>query len=106
MRAEARKAKLEASVLRIKRARGASAAVRGSHLLKRAAEAETPASSTWHGAKWGTVWWFLCWFTAWWDVRAAVVAGLFASAFTWQMLGGLVSVIELLRAPEMGEPSN
>ena len=106
MRAEARKAKLEASVLRIKRARAASAAVRGSHFLKRAAEAETPASSIWHGAKWGTVWWFLCWLSSWWDVRAAVVAGLFASAFTWQMLGGLVSIIELLRAREVSEPSN
>jgi hypothetical protein len=30
-------------------------------------------------------------------VRAALVAGLFASAFTWQMLGGLASIIELLR---------
>jgi len=98
MRAEARKAALEASVLRFKWHRKASAAVRGSHFLKRAPEAETPASSMWHGAKWATVWWFLCWFSSWWDVRAALVAGLFASAFTWQMLVGLASMIELLRA--------
>ena len=97
MRAEARKAALEASVLRFKRAREGSALVRGSHFLKRAPEVETPAISMWHGAKWGTVWWFLCWFCSWWDVRAALVAGLFASAFTWQMLGGLASIIELLR---------
>ena len=35
-----------------------------------------------------------------WDVRGAVVAGLVASAFTWQMLVALVSVIELMRVPE------
>jgi hypothetical protein len=106
MRAEARKARLEASMSRSKRARGASAVVRGSPFLKRAAEAETQASSMWHGVKWGTVWWFLCWFSSWWDVRAALVAGLFASAFTWQMLRGLASTIELLRAREMDEPSS
>jgi hypothetical protein len=36
-----------------------------------------------------------------WDVRAAVVAALFASAFTWQMLVGLVSTIELMRARDL-----
>ena len=77
--------------------------MQGSPFLKRAVEAETPASSMWHGAKWGVVWWFLCWFSSWSDVRAAVVAGLFASAFTWQMLGGLVSIIELLTVRQMGD---
>jgi hypothetical protein len=104
MRAEARKAMLEASILRYKRARGATAVVRSSPFLTRVAEAETPASSIWHGAKWGTVWWFLCWFSSWWDARAAVVAGLFASAFTWQMLSGVTSFIDLLRARETDEP--
>jgi hypothetical protein len=106
MRAEAHKVTLEASILRFKRARVANAAAGGSQFLKRAAEAGTPASSMWHGAKWGTLWWLLCWLNFSWDVRAAVVAGLFASAFTWQMLGGLVSIIELMRAPETGEPCN
>jgi hypothetical protein len=100
MRAEAREATLEASIVRFKRAREASAAAGGSQFLKRAAEAGTPASSMWHGAKWGTLWWLLCWLNSSWDARAAVVAGLFASAFTWQMLDGLVSIIELMRAPE------
>jgi hypothetical protein len=101
MRTEAREATLEASIVRFKRAREASAAAGGSQFLKRAAEAGTPASSMWHGAKWGTLWWLLCLLNSSWDVRAAVVAGLFASAFTWQMLGGLVSIIELLmRASE------
>jgi hypothetical protein len=106
MRTEARKATLEASMLRFKRARGASAAVRGSPILERATEAETSASTMWHGVKWGAVWWFLCWFSSWWDVRAALVAGLFASAFTWRMLNGLASIIELLRTHEMDEPSS
>jgi hypothetical protein len=100
VRAEARKASLEASILRFQRAREASAAAGGSQFLKRAAEAGAPASSMWHGAKWSTLWWFLCWLSSSWDVHAAAVAGLFASAFTWQMLGGLMSIIELMRAPE------
>jgi hypothetical protein len=100
MRAETRKVTLEASVLRFKRAREASAAAGGSQFLKRAAEAGTSASGMWHGAKWGTLWWLLCWLNSLWDVRATVVAGLFAAAFTWQMLIGLVSIIELMRAPE------
>ena len=98
MRAEARNERLEASILRFKRAREASAVAGGSQFLKRAAEAGTSASSMWQGAKWGTLWWLLCWLNSSWDVRAAVVAGLFASAFTWQMLVGLVSTIELMRA--------
>jgi hypothetical protein len=106
MRAEARKATLEANILRFQRAREASAAAGGSQFLKRAAEARTPASSMWHGAKWGALWWLLCWLNSSWNVGAAVVAGLFASAFTWQMLGGLRSIIELMSASEMGKPSN
>jgi len=100
MRADRRKATLDASILRFKRAREANAAAGGSQFLKRAAEAATPAISMWHGAKWGTLWWLLCWLNSLWDVRAAVVAGLVASAFTWQMLVALVSVIELMRVPE------
>jgi len=39
-------------------------------------------------------------FSSLWNVRAAVVAGLVASAFTWQTLVGLVSIIELIKVPE------
>jgi hypothetical protein len=100
MRAEARKLALEAKILRFKRAREAAAAAGGSQFLKRAAEAGTLAPSIWKGIKWGTLWWLLCWMNSLWDVRAAVVAGLVASAFTGQMLVGLGSVIELMRAPQ------
>jgi hypothetical protein len=100
MRTEARKVRLEANILRFKRSREASAAIGGSQFLKRAAEAGNSASSMWHGAKWGTLWWLLCWLNSRWDMRAAVVAGLFASAFTWQMLGAFVAIVELMRAPE------
>ena len=100
MRADVRKATLDASILRFKRAREASATAGGSQFLKRAAEAETPAISMWRGAKWATLWWFLSWFSSLWNGRAALVAGLVASAFTWQMLVGLVSTIELMKVPE------
>jgi len=100
MRADRRKAALDASILRFKRAREASAAAGGSQFLKRAAESANPAISMWHGAKWGTLWWLLCWLNSLWEVRAAVVAGLVASAFTWQMLVAFVSVIDLMRVRE------
>ena len=104
MRADRRKATLDASILLFQRTREASAAAGGSQILKRAAEAATPAITMWHGAKWGTLWWFLCWLNSLWDVRAAVVAGLVASAFMCQMVLGLASVIELMRVPE--QPRN
>ena len=91
MRADRRKATLDASILLFQRTREASAAAGGSQFLKRAAEAATPAITMWHGAKWGTLWWLLCWLNSLWDVRAAVVAGLVASAFTWQMVVGLAA---------------
>jgi len=100
MRADVRKATLDASILRFKRAREASAEAGGSQFLKWAAEAETPATCMWQGAKWATLWWLLSWFSSLWNVRAAVVAGLVASAFTWQTLVGLVSIIELIKVPE------
>jgi hypothetical protein len=98
MRAEARNEKLEASILCFKRAREANAAAGRWQFLKRAADAGTSANSMWQGAKWGTLWWFLCWLNSSWDVRAAVVAGLVALVFTWQMLLGLVSTVEVMSA--------
>jgi hypothetical protein len=104
MRADRRQATLDASILLLQRAREASAAAGGSQFLRRAAEAATPAITMWHGAKWGSLWWLLCWLNSLWDVRAAVVAGLVASAFMCQMVLGLASVIELMRVPE--QPRN
>jgi hypothetical protein len=100
MRADRRKIAQDANILRFQRAREASAAAGGSQFLKRAAEAATPAISMWRGAKWASLWWLLCWLNSLWDVRATVVAGVVASAFTWQMIVALVSVIELMRVPE------